>query len=50
MNIEIYCDVHSCKICEVEYDKNTPIYIPPCVQCLGDVAKDIVEAVERKKI
>ena len=50
MNIEIYCDVHSCKICNVEYNKNVPVYVPPCVQCLSDVAKEVLKIVERKVV
>ena len=50
MKIEIFCDVHSSKICDVEYDKNVPVYVPPCVECLQDVAKEMFKVIERKKI
>jgi hypothetical protein len=50
MNIEIYCDVHSCKICDIDYDKNVPVYVPPCILCLGDAAKEVLEAAERRVV
>lgn len=45
MKIEIYCDVHSVKICDIEHDKNSPVYVPPCEKCLRGGRQQGIEEV-----
>ena len=45
MIIEIYCDVHSTKICDVDYSKNSPVYVSSCEQCLREGRQEGIEEV-----
>lgn len=34
--MEVYCDIHSTKIIDMDWDKGCPIYVPPCEKCLKE--------------